>query len=195
MNRFVGAISALTLAGALAACGQTSPNADNMAAIDNANTANVAELPANDLGANPTAAVSGQQFADMAAASDMFEIQSSRLALDKSKSDAVKTFARQMIDAHTQSSAKLKVAAAAATPPIKPAEQMPADKQAKLDALGAAADFDAAYIRDQTAAHEEALSMLQNYAAGGDAPSLKAFAAETAPIVSHHLEMARGLKP
>lgn len=195
MNRLVGAISALAAAGALAACGQTSPNADNMAAVDNADSANVTELAADDAGANPAAAVGGQQFADMAAAGDMFEIRSSRLALDKSKSEAVKAFARRMIDAHTQSSAKLKVAAAAATPPIRPAEQIPADKQAKLDALGAAADFDAAYIRDQTAAHEEALSLLQDYAAGGDVPSLKAFAAETAPIVSHHLEMARGLKP
>ena len=54
-------------------------------------------------------------------------------------------------------------------------------------------DLDVRYVDQQTEAHENALSLLQRYAQGGDNVALKAFAGELAPKVQHHLDMVRGL--
>jgi putative membrane protein len=136
-----------------------------------------------------------QEFANAAAASDAFEIQSSQVAQEKASTAKVKTFAAQMIKAHTDSTAKLKTAASAATPAITPEPQLTAAQQQKLDGLKAksGADFDKAYIQAQVDAHEMTLAKLRTYAATGAVPSLKSFAAELVPIVTAHLNMANGL--
>jgi len=57
------------------------------------------------MGVAPKAA----DFVSEAAASDIFEIESSKLAVERSKDAATKTFARQMIADHTKTSEELKV--------------------------------------------------------------------------------------
>lgn len=56
----------------------------------------------------------------------------------------MKSFAAQVVKAHTDSTAKLEAAAAAASPVITPAPALTPAKQAKLDELSAksGADFD-----------------------------------------------------
>lgn len=139
----------------------------------------------------------GQMFANTAASSDAFEIATSQLAAEKSKSAAVKTFAAQMVKAHGESTAKLKAAASSATPAIIPDPSLSKDQQDKLAALQAksGADFDSSYAADQVAAHEATLAALRDYAANGDVPQLKAFANTLVPIVTGHLNMAKMLKP
>lgn len=198
MRKFAGILSIVALAAALTACGSKNGNktaaaTDNMAA-DNVNMAD-ANLSAPE---PPAAAVplTGQEFADAAAASDTFEIDSSRLALEKSQSADVKKFAQAMIEAHTASTAKLKAAGTKALPAIRPATLLPDDLQTRLDALKpqSGTTFDQAYMADQIAGHEATLSALQDYAASGEVPSLKSFAAEMVPIVTSHLERARAVK-
>jgi len=46
----------------------------------------------------------------------------------------------------------------------------------------------------QISAHEDALSLMKNYADKGDTPSLKTAAGEIAPKVQEHLDMAKALK-
>ena len=139
----------------------------------------------------------GQAFANAAASSDAFEIAESQLAQSTSKSAAIKSFAQKMIDAHTGSTAKLKAAAASATPAITPDPTLTAEQQQKLDALKAktGADFDTAYAADQVAAHQATLDALKTYSASGDVPELKTFATGLVPTVTAHLNMAKGLKP
>ncbi len=139
----------------------------------------------------------GQTFANAAASSDAFEIAESQLALTTSKSAAIKSFAQKMIDAHTASTAKLKAAAASATPAITPDPILTAEQQQKLDALKAktGADFDTGYAADQVAAHQATLDALKSYSATGDVPELKTFATGLVPTVTAHLNMAKGLKP
>src|SRR6476619_5710209 len=62
-------------------------------------------MAANDMAASPLTA---QGFVNAAAASDKFEIETSKLAAANASSAAVKKFATQMIAAHTASTAKLK---------------------------------------------------------------------------------------
>ena len=54
----------------------------------------------------PSTTTQDQNFAMQAAGSDMFEIQSSQLALQKSRNPAIRRFAQQMVEAHTRSRAE-----------------------------------------------------------------------------------------
>ena len=170
---------------ALAACGQKTATSDaggnNMVVADTGTVA-----PASG----------GQAFANTAAASDAFEIATSRLALTNSSSSGIKKFAQSMIDAHTDSTAKLQTAASAASPAITPDPTLTAEQQAKLDAMKplSGAAFDTAYAAGQTEGHQKTLDTLRAYSTSGDVPSLKSFAATLVPIVTAHLNMAKSLK-
>jgi putative membrane protein len=139
----------------------------------------------------------GQTFANAAAASDAFEVATSNLAIEKSQSAKVKAFAKQMVKAHTDSTEKLKTAAASASPAITPDAMPNAEQAAKLQELQglSGADFDKAYAAAQVDGHDKTLAALKDYAAGGDVPQLKTFASGLVPTVTAHLNMAKGLKP
>src|SRR3712207_474688 len=60
-------------------------------------------------------------FVPMAASSDLFEIQSSQLALSRSQSQPIRQFAQMMVTDHTRMSQQLMAAAqAAGMPPMTP---------------------------------------------------------------------------
>lgn len=142
-------------------------------------------------------APSAQDFANTTAASDEYEIETSKLALTNSQSAEVKDFAQKMIDAHTRSTEKLNKAAGSAAPTIIPDTTLAPDQQQSLGQLRAkkGADFDQQYVTIQRDAHQRTLAALKDYSVKGDQPPLNAFANEVIPIVSGHLAMARNLKP
>lgn len=189
--RNLALLSAATLA--LAACGHKTDGAD----VSN-NTTVVGRETNDTMAANEAApaATGGQAFANTAAASDAFEIASSKAALDMSKSAAIKKFAQKMIDAHTASTAKLKTVTAGLSPAITPDPTLTAEQQTQIDAMKkmSGTDFDKAYIDAQTVAHQQTLDALKGYAANGDVPALKTFATNLVPTVAAHLNMAKGLK-
>lgn len=165
-----------------------------------AGTTNGSDLGATGLAtATPTAAApasAGQRFADTAAASDAFEIETSRLALATSTSPAIKRYAQAMIDAHEASTAKLKTVAAGLSPAIQPVATLSPEQQQTVESLRAAKGtaFDRAYAAAQAAAHQQTLDALKAFATGGDVPALKTFAQDLVPTVTAHLNMAKGLK-
>lgn len=180
----------------------------SLAALSLAGCKKEAEAPAgaassgapSDVGAMaplPTTAPAsaGQAFADAAAASDTFEIESSKLAVAKATSAKVRQFAEQMIKAHTDSTAKLKQAASSASPAIMAVPRLNATQQQTMDTLGTkmGSEFDTAYAAAQVQAHQMTLDTLKGYSSNGDVPSLKAFATELVPVVTAHLNMAKGL--
>ncbi|MEG3093426.1 DUF4142 domain-containing protein [Sphingomonas sp. PB1R3] len=179
---------------ALAGCGRSGET--NQAAP--ANTMATTEDMNGMAAATPTpvALSASQSFANAAAASDTFEIESSKLALTNGASASVKSFAQKMIDAHTASTAKLKTAAGSVSPAITPDPTLNAEQQQQLDQMkgltGTA--FDQAYIAAQNAGHQQTLDTLKAYAATGDVASLKTFATGLIPTVTAHLNMAKGLK-
>lgn len=126
--------------------------------------------------------------------SDIFEIESSKLALQKG-SAATKAFAQQMIDAHEKTTAELKglidggkVTAPAATG-MSDAQKKSFDELKDLSGK----EFDDAYQDDQEDAHEDAVDVFKRYASEGDNADLKAWAAQTLPALEHHLKMAEDL--
>ena len=128
-----------------------------------------------------------------AAATDMYEVESAKLALTNSKAKNIKDFAQQMIDAHTATTAALVPLATAAS--ITPPTALPGKYTSMLDDLRNAkpADFDKKYLDQATSVHNDALGLMKDYADHGENPGIKAFAAETAPKVQMHLDMAKGL--
>jgi putative membrane protein len=141
------------------------------------------------------AASPGQAFANTAGASDWYEVEAGKLAQEKATSQALKDFGAMMEKAHTDTTEKLKAAAAKANPAITPNPALNAEQEANLatlrDATGA--DFDTAYKAQQVAAHEKALAAMKDYAANGDVPELKAFASETSKAVQMHLDKIKGM--
>jgi len=129
-----------------------------------------------------------------AGASDLYEIQSSQIALQKAQRPEVREFAQTMITHHTRTTATLNTAAQASglTPPAPTLNPMQQDMIAQLQAAPAAG-FDQLYLSQQVPAHEMALALHRTYAANGDAPALRGAATAAVPIVQQHLLRAREL--
>lgn len=180
------AVAALTLA----ACGQPadeSATAPAESVTPDANPAATLPTPADE--------ASAPDFVRLAAQNDMFEIQSSQLALERSKNEEVRAFAQQMIDAHRQTTQDLQTAMSASggalTAPTTLDEEMAEDLRELRDA--SAAEFDEEYMEAQVEAYQTALNLMQRYAGDGDMAELQAFAAATAPAIQQHLDKARAL--
>lgn len=190
MKTIPTAMAALAIL-ALSGCGQKN-NADVVAADNSATKMGPTDGPAMTA---PTASA-GQMFANAAAASDAFEIETSRLALANSSSKAIKAYAQKMIDAHTASTAKLKAAAASAAPAITPDPALTPEQSAKLDSLKSlkGVAFDSVYIEAQQGAHQMTLDTLRAYSLSGDVLALKTLAGQMVPTVAAHLNMAKTLK-
>lgn len=185
------AIAALGLADCNRSGGQNPPSAataEEKAATPSAHPG-ATVLSADDETKAPT-------FTAKAAASDQFEIQASKLALQRSSNPEVKRFARMMIDAHTKTTAQLKQAADDAGVAIPTPVVLPSDMQGKLNDLEkvSLADFDKTYLDDVVDAHQSALNVMQRYAQDGDQAQIKSLAAEVAPKVQQHLTMAKSIK-
>ncbi|PVM82961.1 DUF4142 domain-containing protein [Caulobacter endophyticus] len=142
-----------------------------------------------------TGAVNAEAFARDAAIGGMYEIESSKLALEKAANPDVKASAKMIIADHEAADAKLKALVAAGKAPGPLPTALDERRKGMLDNLrGASAkDFDDRYLDQQTMAHHEALLAFNGYAKTGDNADLKAFAAETAPKLEKHAQMVTKL--
>jgi putative membrane protein len=130
-------------------------------------------------------------YAAWAADSDMYEIQSSKLALSKAKSDQTKDFARQMIADHTTTTKALMAALPNTEPKVpKPPKKLSEPNAARIAALKAASsdEFDSLYMQQQAEAHRAAWSLHKGYSQDGADPALKQVAATAVPIVERHIQ-------
>ena len=142
----------------------------------------------------PAANPADSAFVTAAAQSDLFEQQTSQLALTRARTPAVKSFAQMMIDAHTQSTSRL--AGIAQAKGIMLPTALDSDQQPMLDSLNGmptGATFQRSYLRAQVMGHQKTLAVMQNYAANGTDPDLKAFASDMIPVIQRHLAAARRL--
>lgn len=146
--------------------------------------------PSSEQDVTGTVTRATQEFVEKVAASDRFEIESSRLALQKTRDPKLKEFARHMVEQHTQSTTKLKAAVIKARLPAM-TPKLDAKEQAQLDELKSARaeGFDRKYITAQQAAHSEAIVLFQAYLSTADAPAIAAFARDVLPIIQQHKRM------
>ena len=126
------------------------------------------------LGTAPTT----QDFVTQAAMSDMFEIESSKLAQANAANEETKVFAARMVKDHTTTSTEMDAS-----------HKSKIEKPQGLKSKG----FDQQYNGEQETAHKNAVALFERYAKGGDNGDLKAFAAKHLPHLQEHLKMAEDL--
>lgn len=139
-------------------------------------------------------APSTADFVKKAAISDMFEIQSSHLALEKhAKGD--RRFARTMIHDHSHTTAQLKRLVNSGKVKASLPTALDSEHQQLLDQLSkeSGGQFDKDYDKAQLDGHKQAVAMFESYAKSGDNPALKRWAAKTLPLLQEHLSMAEKL--
>ena len=143
------------------------------------------------LGISPTTA----DFVKEVATSDMFEIESSKLAADKGNAPE-KKFASLMVADHTRTSTELKGLVSSGKVKADLPAGLDSSHQSKLDKLKGESgkDFSSDFDSDQVGAHQDAVSLFERYARGGDNADLKNWAGKTLPALKHHLSMAQALK-
>jgi putative membrane protein len=159
-----------------------------------------AATPAAGLGAAAARgdAMTVAGFARTAAMSDLYEMEASRLAEQKSQNAQVKQFAQHMLRDHGKTTNELK----GMVPQIEgvSASQLPTSldqqHQALMQQLQAAqgAEFDRTFARQQVQAHQTAVDLFRNYAQSGDHAQLKQWASRTLPSLEEHLREAQQLQ-
>ncbi len=146
--------------------------------------ATMAAMPKSADAASAPMNVDEATFVKVVSSANAFEIESSKLAVEKAKDADVKEFAKQMIADHTKAAEELKKVAKLddATPVLSPKHA------AMLNTLKGSSDqdFEALYIDMQTAAHLEAVTLFATYAKSGDDAAVKTFAADTLPTLEMH---------
>ena len=125
-------------------------------------------------------------FVTKATVGNTFEIEESKLALQRATDPKLKQFAQKMIDDHTDALNKL----AQASGKSDGAAPATLDKphQAMLTNLSTfnGADFDKIYQADQVASHAETVALLSDYIQNGQNSDLKSWASTTLPVVKDH---------
>lgn len=146
----------------------------------------LAALAFTPVGAN---AVTPAMFHRKALAGDVFEIETARLAMEKSRSPAVRRFARHLMGDHEKSA----VALGGGAPPTLAGTAMNPQQERTLALLRRAEgkNFDRLFRRVQIEAHRRAIGLYARTAAtaGPDAR----FARTSLPTLRNHLAMAERL--
>lgn len=187
---------------ALAACKDEkkaeTPNTSGQPAATSTAPVNpvVAQSPGEKAGANSALGISSSaaDFVTQAANSDMFEIQSSQLAMQQSD-EPTKAFAKQMIADHEKTTGEIKAMVQGGKVQATLPTAMDSTHQTKIDKLKSlkGAEFTKQYHSDQVAGHKAAVDLYKRYAAEGDNPELKAFASKHLPHLEEHLKKAQDL--
>lgn len=138
-----------------------------------------------------TAALSPADYVALAASIDLFEVQSSELALARTATPRLRDYAIMAAAAHNGTAAQLSFAGRRLN--LLPSARLMPAHQAMLDALAGSSDFDSTYRRQQVAVHRVAARLHADFAASGGSPTLRPVAASAARIERSHLERAQGL--
>jgi putative membrane protein len=130
-----------------------------------------------------------------AGSANQYEIDAAQLALQASTNPAVRNLANMIIADHTALGQQVAAAATSAglappAPALLPPEQAMLDQ---LRAAGTGMNFDMLYQQQQISAHQQAIQLMQNYAASGDVPALQTVASAAIPVMQRHLQMAQAL--
>lgn len=132
-------------------------------------------------------------FMKEAAAGNLAEIQTGRIALDKSSSPQVKEAAQRIVDDHTKANDQLMTLAQRQQVTL-PTEPMAKDKKEaeKLQSMSGTA-FDKAYARMLVKDHKKDIKMYSMESQKAKDTELRQYASTTLPVLKTHLQMAEQL--
>jgi len=147
----------------------------------------------------PATAMTDAQIFAMLAAANQGEIDAGKMASTKATNASVKSFARDMVTAHTKMlndgnalAKKLNI-----TPDTAAADSINAMNQSTAATLTAAAKgaaFDSAYVNAQVAGHEYVLDMIKRAEGQAQNADLKSALTSTEPQVQQHLDRIKDIQ-
>ena len=113
-------------------------------------------------------------------------------ALQKSKNEQVKAFAKMMVTDHTRANAELQGIASAKG--LNLPATFPAEQQKHIDVLQEQSDrgFDRMYMEMMVSDHIKTLELFRKAATANDA-EIRAFASKTIPVLEGHYKEANAL--
>jgi len=127
---------------------------------------------------------------------NLAEIDTGKLALEKSQSDTVKKFAQQMIDDHTAALKELQTLAQSKGVKLPDSPDMKHKTMATALRAMSGTSFDNQYMkRSGIDDHQATLTLLKKVQANAKDADLKAMAGKMLPTVQHHLQMAQQSAP
>lgn len=140
---------------------------------------------------NPTGVVPDQVFVRGAATAGANEIAAAKVAQQKATDPAVRAYAAQMIQDHTDANAQLKAIVGTKGVSVGEAPDVAhAALVAKMSAMSGP-EFDRAYMQQQVVDHEKTVALFDTETRNGVDPDIRSFAGTTLPILQHHLMMAQ----
>jgi putative membrane protein len=150
--------------------------------------------PKLDEGARRMMRSSDTVFAMAASRGGVAEVETGKLAAEKASSADVKAFGQQMVDDHGEANQRLKSIADGQNLTLP--RTMNAKQQATYDMLKSktGAEFDKAYVDAMVKDHEEDVKAFQREADKGKDEQIKAFAAQTLPVIQGHLEKIKAIQ-
>lgn len=133
-------------------------------------------------------------FVEKAAAGGLAEVELGQLAADKATNADLKAFAQMMVTDHSKANAELKELASkkGVTLPTK-LEEKYVKLREKMSGLSGA-EFDRNYASEMVDDHEEDVKMFEEEAEKGSDSEIKAFAAQTLPVLRGHLAKIREIQ-
>ena len=134
------------------------------------------------------------EFVSKAASSNLFEIESGRLAVNKGTRQQVKNYGNHMVTDHTQATAELNTVASQngiAVPTSMNEEHM---TMYNTLAAKSSTEFDVAYADMMVASHQRTVALFEEAASDLDDPEIRAFAASKLDVLRAHLQEAQALR-
>ena len=131
-----------------------------------------------------------RQFLTMAAKADMSEAHEGQMAANQAKRGDVKDFAKVMVQDHTDNYERLTQLAAKTGATIPKGINAAKDRTMMQLVHLKGEHFDRQFAMDEITAHKQAIAMFKHEAATAKDPDVKAFAADTIPVLEKHLKLA-----
>jgi putative membrane protein len=136
--------------------------------------------------------IDADDFVDEVSAKGIAEVESAKLALEKSTSTDIKAFARKMITDHSATNVELAGIASRKKLDIADDAELGAKAKEFILKHRDGESFDEAYADNQVEAHKDTIELFQRAAVSDDA-DIAAFAKKTLPTLEHHLKQAKEL--
>jgi putative membrane protein len=136
--------------------------------------------------------VDADDFVEEASASGVAEIETGKLALQKSTSADIKAFAQKVITDHTAANKELATIAKKKNLKISTEAELVNKAKAMVLKQRDGESFDEAYAKNQVNAHENSIALFKKASVSSDL-ELAGFAAATLPKLEHHLHEAKAL--
>ena len=134
-----------------------------------------------------------RNFIEKAAEGGKEEVELGRLAQSQASNDAVKQFARRMVEDHGNANKELMDLAASKGVKLEdkaPKKNPMMDRLSKLQG----ADFDREYVKEMVKDHKKDVAEFRKMHSGAVDPNLKAWVDKTLPTLEDHLKTIEGIQ-